>query len=201
VSIPAPLRFAFEAAVLVGIGVALAAADLDLLPFAVVMAAVWILVATGERLLSRPGILASVRRPASQLPPVSRRMPEAAQPAPQPPEPEPEPEPEPVREPEPERTLEVVPEPEGEQEEMEEPEPEEPVVALPQAAHRRPDGWNVWDLEQRAQEEAGRDPDRDEEWNALLIYLRDYARPDGTLPPEFDSLVQESFGELISRRA
>jgi outer membrane biosynthesis protein TonB len=216
-SLPAPFRFALEAAVLVAVGVALAAAELALLPFVLLMGAAWILVATGERVLSRPpddGV------PAVWQPPPERRedaatvwhVPKPTSEAPRRPEPEPQPaeqfergtsqeqEQEPEPEPEPERALEVVPDPQPE------PEPEqeeyaEPIVELPQAAHRRPEGWNLWDLEQRAHQLSGRDPSRDEEWSALFFSLRDFARPDGTLPHEFDALVAESFGELTSRRS
>lgn len=210
-SLPSPFRFALEAIVLVAVGVALAAADLGLFPFVLLMGAAWILVATGERMLSRPvesglAVWQSVPERHEELQPVR----EEPKPMPEPQRPEPErlatalDEPEvakqEVAKPEPERALEVVPDPEPEPE----PEPEElevPVVELPQAAHRRPEGWNLWDLERRAQELAGRDPIQDEEWSALFVSLRGYARPDGTLPHEFDVLVKESFGDLTSRQA
>ena len=50
-------------------------------------------------------------------------------------------------------------------------------------------------------ERSGQDPDRDAEWGYLVVYLRDFARPDGTLPTAFDALVRESFGELLAGRA
>jgi outer membrane biosynthesis protein TonB len=211
-SLPAPFRFALEAAVLVAVGVALSAADLALLPFVLLMGGAWILVATGERVLSRPPDDAV---PAAWQPAPERRedaatvrvVPKPTSETSRRPEPEPQPaeqdEPEVSQEPEPEpeRALEVVPDPQPEPElEPEQEEYAEPVVELPQAAHRRPEGWNLWDLEQRAHQLAGRDPSRDEEWIALFVSLRDYARPDGTLPHEFDALVAESFGELTSRR-
>ena len=53
-----------------------------------------------------------------------------------------------------------------------------------------------------AEPRAGRrGPARDAEWGYLVVYLREFARPDGTLPTEFDGLVRESFGELIAGRA
>jgi hypothetical protein len=61
-----------------------------------------------------------------------------------------------------------------------------------------PRSWNLWELERRAREGAGADPARDEELGFLLIYLREYATPDGVLPLEFDSLVRESFGDLLA---
>jgi outer membrane biosynthesis protein TonB len=101
--------------------------------------------------------------------------------------PEPEPEPEPEREPEPEP----------------EPEPEvgrAPVVHLDPLA-REPREWNLWDLERAARETAGEDAERDEERSFLLMYLRDFAGPDGSLPTSFDALVRDSFGDLIGSLA
>jgi hypothetical protein len=56
--------------------------------------------------------------------------------------------------------------------------------------------WNLWDLERKAREQAG-DAERDQEWTALFVHLREFATPDGVLPKEFDDLVRESFAELI----
>lgn len=85
------------------------------------------------------------------------------------------------------------------------PEPElEPEPALPPAASvtriGAPEQWNVWDLEQLAREHAGGDPIADEERTFLLMYLRDFAGPDGQLPADFDALVRQSFGELVANR-
>ena len=92
--------------------------------------------------------------------------------------PEPEPEPEPVREPEPTAA---------------------PVATLPLPVQAQE--WNLWELERLTRERGGEDPTRDVEWGYLVVYLREFARPDGTLPTEFDDLVRESFGELIATRA
>ena len=73
------------------------------------------------------------------------------------------------------------------------------VATLPLPA--QPQEWNVWELERLARERAARIPARDEEWAYLLVYLREFAAPDGTLPAEFDALVRESFGELVAGRA
>jgi hypothetical protein len=200
------LRFAIEAALLIVIGVALAAADLGLLPFVLFMAGAWVLVATAERMLSRPGVAApfSWRRAPEDAPeslPLHRlRAPEqqtfesAAGPRSEP-QPVLEAVPQPTHTPEPEPKPDSEPRVEEAEEEVAEPPPE-----LPRAAHRSPNGWNLWDLELRAKGLVGEDPARDEEWNALFVSLRDYAQPDGTLPAEFDALVHESFGVLISRR-
>jgi hypothetical protein len=60
-----------------------------------------------------------------------------------------------------------------------------------------PRQWNIRDLEQLAGEHVGGDPIADEERTALLVYLRDFAAPDGLLPVDFDDLVRQSFGELV----
>ena len=70
------------------------------------------------------------------------------------------------------------------------PEPE-PIVAGP------PREWNLWELE-RAVRDAP-DEERREEWNALLMHLREFANADGDLPTEFDGLVRESFAVVLSR--
>ena len=88
----------------------------------------------------------------------------------------------------------VEPEPEVEVEEEPEHEPEPNVVERRPAEPRE---WNVWELERRARERAGVDTARDEEWGYLLLYLREFASPEGTLPRDFDPLVRESFPELI----
>lgn len=67
------------------------------------------------------------------------------------------------------------------------------VVELRPAAPRE---WNLWELERRARDRGAGDPDRDEERSYLLLYLRDYATPDGDLPLELDSFVRESFPDL-----
>jgi hypothetical protein len=41
---------------------------------------------------------------------------------------------------------------------------------------------------------------RDEERTFLLMYLREFAGPDGILPADFDSLVRDSFGDLVGAR-
>lgn len=91
--------------------------------------------------------------------------------------------------------LVVVPEPE--------PEPQvatpEPVViaSFPQ----QPRAWNLWELERLVRSRAGDDPLRDEEWGYLLVYLRDFASPEGVLSEDFDALVRESFGDLLEAAA
>jgi outer membrane biosynthesis protein TonB len=148
----------------------------------------WLLVALTEWLLSRreherPVVVTQVPAPepaATDMPP----------PAPVVPVPvlEPEPEAEPEREPEPEPEAEPEPEPP--------PPAAEPVVPLPPPAEPRE--WNLWELERVTRETAGADAARDEERSFLLMYLREFADPDGMLPVTFDSLVRETFGDVLS---
>ena len=55
--------------------------------------------------------------------------------------------------------------------------------------------WNLWELERRAREHVGSDA-VPEEWAAIFMHLREFAKSDGALPSHFDSLVRESFPEL-----
>lgn len=123
------------------------------------------------------------------------------------PEPIPEPMPEPVPEPQPVRVLQPVPDPEPlpdlELEEADEPEEPEPAAAasvVPIGVGREPRRWNLWELERLSREDTGGDAAGDEERTFLLIYLRDFAEPDGLLPVDFDGLVRESFGALVGVR-
>ena len=111
--------------------------------------------------------------------------------------PEVEPQPEQTREPERPRIVAVPalpPEPEPELEA----EPEEPdrVVAFP-PANDSPREWNLWELERAARDHGGDDVARNEERSYLLMYLREFAGPDGILPADFDALVRESFGDVL----
>ena len=60
--------------------------------------------------------------------------------------------------------------------------------------------WSLWELERLAREAAGTDRARDEERSLILMYLREFANSEGTLGHEFDDLVRESFGDLLSLR-
>jgi hypothetical protein len=55
--------------------------------------------------------------------------------------------------------------------------------------------WNVWALERLATERLSKESDY--ERSLLLVYLRDFASSDGTLPPEFNGLVESTFPDLI----
>jgi len=121
----------------------------------------------------------------------------------------PPPPPEPLREevvarpPERARRLAPVPPPEPEPVPVPPPEPELPPAAEtvpPAAAAPGPRRWNMMDLEQLVADHTGHDPIADEQRTFLLVYLRDFAGPDGMLPVDFDDLVRQSFGELVANR-
>jgi hypothetical protein len=73
--------------------------------------------------------------------------------------------------------------------------PEPPPPAPEPAASVVPREWNLWELERAVR--AADDQERQEEWNALLIHLREFANADGDLPVEFDALVRESFAGVL----
>ena len=83
---------------------------------------------------------------------------------------------------------------------MAEPEPVQTAVStLPLPVE--PQEWNLWELERLVRDAAARTQPEDEECSYLLHYLREFASPDGVLPVDFDSLVRESFGEIVAARS
>ena len=64
-----------------------------------------------------------------------------------------------------------------------------------------PQEWNLWELERLVRDAASPDVARNEELSYLLHYLREFASSDGVLPVDFDSLVRESFGEIVAPRS
>jgi hypothetical protein len=116
------------------------------------------------------------------------------------PEPEPEREPEPVSSPEPPRIIAAPPpppepEPEPEREPEPEPGPARVVAFIP--TNDSPREWNLWELERAARDHATDDVARNEERSYLLMYLREFAGPDGVLPTDFDGLVRDAFGDVL----
>jgi hypothetical protein len=142
--------------------------------------------ATAEPVVPEAERHTRVIRAEPEPPPVSAAV---VQPAPVP-----EPEPLPVR---PRLTPVPAPEPVPVPVPAIEPEPE-PAPAAAVTRIGGPRQWNVWDLDRVAREHAGGDPVADEERTFLLMYLRDFAGPDGLLPVDFDDLVQQSFGGLVA---
>ena len=157
---------------------------------------------------------------AKEEPPPERALEEAleseSEPEPEP-KPEPEAEPEPKPEPEPEPEVELVEEkpvqaihlvdsaPGEESAEIEQEQKSaspdsgaeygERVVNVDFARAAR--GWDIWQLSELVQETPGQDPAREEERRQILYYLREHAAVDGRIPPEFEDLVLETFGDLI----
>jgi outer membrane biosynthesis protein TonB len=112
------------------------------------------------------------------------------------PEPEPEREPAPAPSPEPSRIAAVPsPPPEPEPEREPEPVPARVVAFIP--ANEGPREWNLWELERAARDHATDDVVRNEERSYLLMYLREFAGPDGILPTDFDGLVRDAFGDVL----
>jgi hypothetical protein len=58
-------------------------------------------------------------------------------------------------------------------------------------------GWNVDRLASLVEAHASAAPDKREEWEAYLFFLRQHAEADGSLPSQFDDLVNDVFGDVI----
>jgi hypothetical protein len=67
------------------------------------------------------------------------------------------------------------------------------LVGFPRAAR----GWDIWALSALVEGTPDQDPAREEERRQILYYLREYVAVDGRIPPEFEDLVLEAFGDLI----
>ena len=221
----AGVRFAGETAFLILVALGLGLAEFDPIVIGVVMFVAWVLVALLERASSKEAEGAAAGEPASEpaaAPPphVERIEVEPVAVDVRPPEPESEPAPEP--EPEPtvsERSARAIlasgppplpPEPAKEEEpkpkparrrlsveRRPQPPPPPPTEPEPEpVVHGPPRVWNLWELERAAR--SAPDDERQEERTALLIHLREFANADGDLPIEFDSLVHESFGDVLA---
>jgi len=91
-----------------------------------------------------------------------------------------------------------------------EPEPQPETVPVPPAPPLppnvselplRPGRWNLNELA-RIVEERGPDfPERQDEWQSYLFFLRSYAEPDGTVPASFDWLIEETFAGIVPAAA
>ena len=81
------------------------------------------------------------------------------------------------------------------------PEPE-PVVAAPAdqvAPAVRFGSWNVNDLQRTVDAQTGAPPEQVEEWRSYLFFLREHTASDGSLPAQFDGLVEDVFGAIVLR--
>jgi hypothetical protein len=65
--------------------------------------------------------------------------------------------------------------------------------SAPARPQRTPVRWNIWSLERVAREHP-----ESEELRYLVLSLREFADSAGQLPPDFDGLVRESFGDLLA---
>lgn len=90
-----------------------------------------------------------------------------------------------------------LPEPEPQQRGVAQP-PRDPAVVPLLSRDARAREWNVWELERLVRGRVGEDPGREEELNFLLMYLREFANADGVLPVDFDSLVRDSFADVLA---
>ena len=111
-------------------------------------------------------------------------------------EPTAEREPEPAPSSEPPRIV-AAPPPPPEPEPEPQPEPEAARVVSFLPASDGPREWNLWELERAARDHATDDVVRNEERSFLLMYLREFAGPDGVLPMDFDGLVRDAFGDVL----
>lgn len=208
----ATVRFAIEAAFLALVALGAGLARLDPLAIVGLMAVALIVVALVERAYAREAARAVGRagdaEPAAEVPRQVAVVDEqpAAGPVADAPEAEPAPElavsersarailatspppvsgpavqPEPERKPEPEPAVELA--------------GSEAETAPEPSSGGPPREWSLWDLDRIVREHAG--DRRQEEWAALILSLREFARADGMLPVEFDDLVRESFGGLL----
>lgn len=141
---------------------------------------------------ARPGPAARVLRAEGSLP--------ESTPAPREPEslPEEAAAPEPPR-PIPQRPrIAAVPPQPREPEAIPGPAPEPAAAVVPLTPRRsEPREWNIWELERLVRAHSGSDVSRDEERSYLLMYLREFANPDGHLPADFDGVVRETFGDEL----
>ncbi|MGD0167220.1 MAG: hypothetical protein ABSC51_08025 [Gaiellaceae bacterium] len=67
------------------------------------------------------------------------------------------------------------------------------LVSFPRAAR----GWDIWELGDLVDETPRQDPMREEERRQILYYLREYSTMGGRIPPEFEDLIYETFGDLM----
>ncbi len=182
------VRFLAEAVVIVATAVITGFLHLGAVGIGAAVALVWAIAAVIEYSLSHPRerkvpepLIETLPAPEPVASDAVRVLPRVPEPVVVSPEPDPEPEPEPV-------AIEwerVVPEPEL-------PVPK-PVAIEPGV----PQEWNVWEIERALRA----DGEISEEQEFLLIYLRDFAGPDGSLPVHFDELIRESFVSALGALA
>jgi hypothetical protein len=167
-----------------------------------VVASAWIIVAiveivvwTRQVVAQQPQVVESA--PPAFLPaePVRVRVPPPVE-SRREPEPTAEPAPAPAPSSESPRIV-AVPPPRLEPDAEPQPGPEAARVVAFLPASDGPREWNLWELERAARDHATDDVVRNEERSYLLMYLREFAGPDGVLPMDFDGLVRDAFGDVL----
>jgi hypothetical protein len=202
-------RFLIEAGFIIAVAVIAGFERLSTLWIIAVVASAWIIVAIveivvwGRQVVARQSralepsasepnlsavVPASPVRVRAQAPVESRSEPGPAS--------APEREPQPATEPSPE-PLHIVAVPSPPPELEPEPEPDAARVVAFMPANDDPREWNLWELERAARDHASDDVARNEERSYLLMYLREFAGPDGVLPTDFDGLVRDAFGDVL----
>jgi len=198
-------RFLIEAGFIIAVAVIAGIEQLSTWWIIAVVASAWIIVAVVEFVVWARPVMA--RRP---LPVVAEAPDAAVAPVAAPPpvtvrvrppleaglEPQWEPEPTPAPSSEPPRIVPApppLPEPELEPEQ----DPAAARVVAFVSANDGPREWNLWELERAARDHATDDVVRNEERAYLLMYLREFAGPDGVLPADFDGLVRDAFGDVL----
>ena len=58
-------------------------------------------------------------------------------------------------------------------------------------------GWDIWALSALVDDTPDQDPAREEERRQILFHLRQHTSVDGHIPPGFEDLIYEVFGELM----
>lgn len=200
-------RFLIEAGFIIAVAVIAGIERLSTWWIIAVVASAWIIVAIVEivvwarQAVARQPHAVEPSEPKAEAPPFVASPPirVRAQPpveARAEPEPESEREPAPAPSPEPPPIVAVPPPPpEPEPEPERAPEPARVVAFIP--ANDGPKEWNLWELERAARDHATDDVARNEERSYLLMYLREFAGPDGILPADFDGLVRDAFGDVL----
>jgi hypothetical protein len=196
-------RFLIEAGFIIAVAVVAGFERLSTLWIIAVVASAWIIVAIveivvwGRQVVARQPRTVDPAATESKLPAVAPASPVRVRTSP-PVEPRSEPEPEPPPEPRPEPPrIVVVPDRPPEPDAQPEPEPDAARVVAFIQANDGPREWNLWELERAARDHATDDVVRNEERSYLLMYLREFAGPDGVLPTDFDGLVRDAFGDVL----
>jgi type IV secretory pathway VirB10-like protein len=188
-------RFWIEAGFIIAVAVVAGVERLSSWWIIAVVAAAWLIVAAVEIAIWARHVVARQPRAlppaqdAEQAPAFAAREPIVVRPKP-PAEPRPEPAP-------PRVVAVPAPPSEPEPEPVAQPEPESSRVVAFVPSNDTPREWNLWELERAARAHATDDVARNEERSYLLMYLREFAGPDGMLPTDFDGLVRDAFGDLL----